>query len=101
MEEQIDKLEQEMASLLRAHQNVVQRLAEGSSRQGCESCGVRVPVPPIACIRAASISNACEVTKHALLGRKSLSCPAAALVNKVVFKVRFIEWPQSGIGTSH
>jgi transposase len=28
MEEQIDKLEQEMASLLSAHQDVVQRLAE-------------------------------------------------------------------------
>ena len=30
-----------------------------SSRQGCESSGVEVPVPSIACIRAVSISGAC------------------------------------------
>jgi hypothetical protein len=30
-----------------------------SSRQGCESCGVKVPVPSIACIRAVSMSGAC------------------------------------------
>ena len=31
----------------------------GSSRQGCESCEVKVLAPSIACIRTASISNAC------------------------------------------
>jgi hypothetical protein len=31
-----------------------------SSRQGCESCEVEVLVPPIACSRADSISDACE-----------------------------------------
>jgi hypothetical protein len=31
-----------------------------SSRQCCESCEVRVLVPPIACSRAESISDACE-----------------------------------------
>jgi hypothetical protein len=30
-----------------------------SSRQGCESSGVKVPVPSIACIRAVSMSGAC------------------------------------------
>ena len=30
-----------------------------SSRQGCESCEVKVLVPPIACSRADSISDAC------------------------------------------
>jgi cyclic pyranopterin phosphate synthase len=32
----------------------------GSSRQCCESCEVKVLVPPIACSRAESISDACE-----------------------------------------
>jgi len=32
----------------------------GSSRQGCESCEVKVLVPPIACSRADSMSDACE-----------------------------------------
>ena len=32
--------------------------AEGSSRQGCESCGVKVLAPSIACIRTVSISGA-------------------------------------------
>src|SRR6516162_3734459 len=31
-----------------------------SSRQSCESCEVEVLVPPIACSRADSISDACE-----------------------------------------
>jgi hypothetical protein len=31
-----------------------------SSRQGCESCEVKVLVPPIACCRADSMSDACE-----------------------------------------
>src|SRR6516225_6165578 len=31
-----------------------------SSRQGCESCEVKVLAPPVACSRAASLSNACE-----------------------------------------
>ena len=31
-----------------------------SSRQGCESCEVKVLVPPIACSRADSMSDACE-----------------------------------------
>jgi len=35
------------------------RCAEGSSRQGCESCGVKVLAPSIACIRTDSISGAC------------------------------------------
>ena len=30
-----------------------------SSRQSCESSGVKVPVPSIACIRAVSMSGAC------------------------------------------
>jgi hypothetical protein len=30
-----------------------------SSRQGCESGGVRVPVPSIACVRTVSMSGAC------------------------------------------
>ena len=32
----------------------------GSSRQCWESCEVKVLVPPIACSRAASLSDACE-----------------------------------------
>ena len=31
-----------------------------SSRQGCESCEVKVLAPPIACSRADSMSDACE-----------------------------------------
>jgi hypothetical protein len=38
-----------------------EKLGRGvSSRQGCESCEVEVLVPPIACSRADSISDACE-----------------------------------------
>ena len=58
-EAQITQLGQQMATLLAAHQEQVQRLAEGSSRQGCESCGVKVLAPSIACIRTGSISGAC------------------------------------------
>ena len=31
-----------------------------SSRQGCESCEVKVHTPPIACSRADSMSDACK-----------------------------------------
>ena len=43
-----------------------------------QSSGVQVPVPPIACRRAVSISDAREVTNRVLLGRKSPGCPAGA-----------------------
>ena len=42
-----------------ARKGGVEALAEGSSRQGCESCGVKVLAPSIACIRTVSISGAC------------------------------------------
>jgi hypothetical protein len=35
-------------------------LSQRSSRQGCESCEMKVLVPPIACCRADSMSDACE-----------------------------------------
>src|SRR5271170_4712000 len=41
-----------------------------------QSSGVQVPVPPIACRRAVSISDARGVTNRVLLGRKSPGCPA-------------------------
>ena len=37
-----------------------------SSRQGCESCEVKVLVPPIACSRADSMSDACEGNRRYL-----------------------------------
>jgi hypothetical protein len=46
-----------------------------SSRQGCESSGVRVPTPPITCIRRLAYSVRAEVTKHVQPERKSLGCP--------------------------
>ena len=43
-----------------AAKNAVEKTLRGmSSRQCCESCEVRVLVPPIACSRADSISDAC------------------------------------------
>ena len=43
----------------------------GSSRQGCESGGVRVPVPSIACFGRLAYPGHAEATKHDVLGRKS------------------------------
>jgi hypothetical protein len=57
-----------------------EKLGRGvSSRQSCESCEVKVLVPPIACSRADSISMRAKVTTHVRLGCKSLGCPAGSL----------------------
>ena len=45
--------------------------SKGSSRQGCESGGVRVPVPSIACFGRLAYPGHAEATKHDVLGRKS------------------------------
>jgi hypothetical protein len=42
-----------------ARKGGVEALTGGSSRQGCESCKVKVLAPSIACIRTASISGVC------------------------------------------
>jgi hypothetical protein len=42
-----------------AREGVGEALTGGSSRQGCESCKVKVLVPSITCIRTASMSGAC------------------------------------------
>ena len=42
-----------------------------SSRQCCESREVKVLVPPIACSRAASISDACEGNDARSAGRNA------------------------------
>jgi hypothetical protein len=44
---------------------------QGSSRQGCESDGVRVPVPSITCFGRLAYPGHAEATKHDVLGRKS------------------------------
>src|SRR5215813_6300333 len=46
-------------------------MKERSSRQGCESGGVRVPVPSIACVGRLAYPGHAEITKHDGLGRKS------------------------------
>jgi hypothetical protein len=46
----------------------------GSSRQGCESSGVKVPVPSITCFGRLAYPGHAEVTKHDVLGRRS-HCP--------------------------
>src|SRR5215468_7977998 len=46
-------------------------MKERSSRQGCKSGGVRVPVPSIACFGRLAYPRYAEVTKHDGLGRKS------------------------------
>src|SRR3989440_6730465 len=49
-----------------------------SSRQSCESCEVKVLVPPIACSRADSISDACEGNDaRSARTYKSLGCPVS------------------------
>ena len=49
-----------------------------SSRQCCESCEVQVLVPPIACSRADSISDACEGNDaRSARTYKSLGCPVS------------------------
>jgi hypothetical protein len=45
---------------LQSQSDVERSEAFGSSRQGCESCEMKVLVPPIACSRADSMSDACE-----------------------------------------
>ncbi len=51
----------------------------GSSRQNCESSGVRVPVRLIACSRPIAYPMRAKATTHVLLGRKRLSCPVGKL----------------------
>jgi hypothetical protein len=49
----------------------IKEAKQGSSRQGCESGGVRVPVPSIACFGRLAYPGHAEATKHDVLGRKS------------------------------
>ncbi len=48
-----------------------------SSRQGCESGGVRVPVPSITCFGRLAYPGHAEATKLDVPRRRSLGCPAA------------------------
>jgi hypothetical protein len=49
----------------------------GSSRQGCESSGVRVPVPSIARFGRLAYPIHVKATTRVLLGWKRHGCPAA------------------------
>ena len=50
-----------------------------SGRQGCESGGVRVPVPSIACFGRLAYPGHAEVTKHDVPGRRSHRLPRRKL----------------------
>jgi hypothetical protein len=50
-------------------------MKERSSRQDCESGGVKVPVPSIACFGRLAYPRHAEVTKHDGLGRRSHRLP--------------------------
>jgi len=52
---------------------------ERSGRQGCESGGVRVPVPSIACFGRLAYPGHAEVTKHDVPGRRSHRPPRRKL----------------------
>src|SRR5438477_8151910 len=51
----------------------------GSSRENCESSGVRVPVRLIACSRPIAYPMRAKATTHVLLGCKHLSCTVGKL----------------------
>ncbi len=51
----------------------------GSSRQNCESSGVRVPVRLIACSRPIAYPMRAKATTHFVLSCKRLNCPVGKL----------------------